>query len=227
MLTAACGRTGSVSSPDSANSCGIARRCATPGEQLAVLWSRSVRVLNGSRIGDPAWSRIGPTCVAFDQIGPQNGGIARPQITWAMVLREVKRVGLPALRVRVQPADRTLVNFETIFYTEPEPFERELRLLGQRVDVRATASGFAWSFGDGASLQTQTPGAPYPAKDVVHEYADADVTVAPRVDVTYTAQFRVNGGGWQEIPETVTITGPPASLRILEATAVLVGGEQS
>jgi hypothetical protein len=144
-----------------------------------------------------------------------------------MVLREVKRVGLPALQVQVQPADRTLVNFETIFYTEPEPFERELRLLGQGVDVRATASGFAWWFGDGANLQTQTPGAPYPAKDIVHEYADADVTVAPRVDVTYTAQFRVNGGAWQEIPETVTITGPPTSLRVLEATAVLVGGEQS
>jgi hypothetical protein len=177
-------------------------------------------------VAQPEWSALGVECITFDPENPPPD-IARPQITWAMVLREVKRVGLPALRVRVQPADRTLVNFETIFYTEPEPFERELRLLGQRVDVRATASGFAWSFGDGASLQTQTPGAPYPAKDVVHEYADADVTVAPRVDVTYTAQFRVNGGGWQEIPETVTITGPPASLRILEATAVLVGGEQS
>jgi hypothetical protein len=142
-----------------------------------------------------------------------------------MVLREVKRVGLPALAVRVQPADRTLVNFETIFYTEPEPFERELALLGQRVDVRATATGFAWSFGDGASAQTQTPGAPYPAKDIIHEYVDADVTVAPRVDVTYTAQFRVNGGAWQDIPQTVTIAGPSTRLRVLEATAVLVGGD--
>jgi hypothetical protein len=125
----------------------------------------------------------------------------------------------------VQPADRTLVNFETIFYTEPEPFERELALLGQRVDVRATATGFAWSFGDGASAQTQTPGAPYPAKDIIHEYVDADVTVAPRVDVTYTAQFRVNGGAWQDIPQTVTIAGPSTRLRVLEATAVLVGGD--
>ena len=41
--------------------------------------------------------------------------------------------------------------------------------------------------------------------------------------MTYSARFRVNGGQWQDIPETVTISGPPGSLRIAEATAVLSG----
>ncbi len=45
----------------------------------------------------------------------------------------------------------------------------------------------------------------------------------PSVDVTYTARFRVNGGAWQDIPDTVTIAGPSTDLRVSEATAVLSG----
>ena len=115
------------------------------------------------------------------------------------------------------------MNFETIFYAEPETFARTLTLLGQRVEVEATPTTYTWHHGDGTSTQTSTPGARYPAKEVVHEYTDAQVTVSPSVDVTYSARFRVNGGAWQEIPETVTISGPQGSLRIAEATAVLSG----
>jgi hypothetical protein len=43
------------------------------------------------------------------------------------------------------------------------------------------------------------------------------------VDVTYSARFRVNGGTWQDIPETVTIAGPETVLRVAEATPVLSG----
>jgi hypothetical protein len=41
--------------------------------------------------------------------------------------------------------------------------------------------------------------------------------------VTYTARFRVNGGAWQDIDETVTITGPESSLRVSEASPTLSG----
>lgn len=139
------------------------------------------------------------------------------------MLTALRRIGLPALEAKTQPADKTLVNFETIFYAEPESFRRTITLLGQRVEVEATPSTYTWHHGDGTSTQTSTPGARYPAKDVIHEYTDAHVTVTPSVDVTYTARFRVNGGAWQDIPETVTISGPAGSLRIAEATAVLSG----
>ena len=98
-----------------------------------------------------------------------------------------------------------------------------ITLLGQSVDVEATPTSFAWHYGDGTSATTSTPGAPYPAKDITHNYTDAHITVAPSVDVTYAARFRVGNGGWQTIPETVTIPGPTSSLRISEATAVLSG----
>jgi hypothetical protein len=132
-------------------------------------------------------------------------------------------MGLPSLQARTQPEDKTLVNFATIFYTEPQPFTRSITLLGQAVDVQATPSTFTWHYGDGTTTTTRTPGQPYPAKDITHSYTDAHTTVAPSVDVTYSARFRVGNAGWQDIPETVTIPGPTGALRVSEATAVLSG----
>jgi hypothetical protein len=91
------------------------------------------------------------------------------------------------------------------------------------VQIEATPSSYTWHYGDGSGSTTSAPGAPYPAKDIVHDYADAHTTVQTSVDVTYSARFRVGNGGWQSIPDTVTIAGPATALRISEATAVLSG----
>lgn len=191
------------------------------GQPRYGLYRRTVVVTGGSQTAGP-FEFAGFTCrtdagVAF---------VAPPQVTWQMVLREIQRIGLPSLQVQVQPADRTLVNFKTNFYAEPEAFERQITLLGQGVDVRATPTRFDWTFGDGSGDQTEGAGAPYPDLQITHTYSDADVTVSPSVDVTYSAEFRVGGGGWQDIPQTVTISGPPTSLQIVEATPVLSGEGQ-
>jgi hypothetical protein len=140
-----------------------------------------------------------------------------------MVLSELRRVGLPALAVSVQPAGKTLVNLDTIFYTQPRPVDVDLTILGQAVEVEATPTTYLWSFGDGTSLSTQSPGAAYPSKDVVHRYSDAGVTVRPAVSVVYGARFRVGGGAWQAVNGTVTIPGPAQGLRVAEAKPVLSG----
>ena len=148
---------------------------------------------------------------------------APPRVTGGVVLTAIRRIGLPSLTARTQPKDKTLVNFATIFYTEPHPFTRSVTLLGQRVRITATPDSFTWHYGDGTSSQTATPGAPYPAKDVTHHYTDAHTTVLTSVDVTYTARFQVANSPWQDIPGTVTIPGPSAPLRVSEATAMLSG----
>jgi hypothetical protein len=43
------------------------------------------------------------------------------------------------------------------------------------------------------------------------------------VDVTYQGRYRVDDGPWQDIPETLTVDGTPASLQVLSATPHLVG----
>jgi hypothetical protein len=147
-------------------------------------------------------------------------------VTPGMVLQAIRAIGLPSLQAHTQPAGKTLVNFATIFYTSPQPFTRTIRLLGQPVHVEATATSFTWHHGDGTIATTTTPGAPYPDKQITYAYGTAHTTVRTSVDVTYTARFRVGGGDWQSIPETVTISGPASDLRISEATAVLSGDYQ-
>ncbi|MGA9344403.1 MAG: hypothetical protein WBV37_04800, partial [Nocardioidaceae bacterium] len=67
---------------------------------------------------------------------------------------------------------------------------------------------------------------PYPSTDVTHTYEHA--THGPillRVDTTYTAKYRIDGGGWQQIPSRLTIAGPTTRLPVKQAAAVLVAGE--
>jgi hypothetical protein len=192
--------------------CVGALSCPERDERLWTLWGRGP--------SDEGWVPLSAECR-----GDVPPGAPRPTLTPGDVLEAARRIGLPSLQVRVQPEDETLVNFATIFYAEPETFERTVTLLGFSVDVRAEPSSYRWVFGDGQVATTAEPGAPYPAKDVTHKYADAHVTVYPRVDVTYQVQYRVDGGAWQSLEETVTAQGPPTSLRIREATPVLSGGD--
>jgi hypothetical protein len=192
--------------------CQAARVCAQSNERLYRLWGRTEN--------PPAWLPLSTRC--FGQ-PPTAADTPQPRITPALVLNEIRRIGLPILTAKTQPEGKTLVNFDTIFYTEAQPFNATVTLLGQQVDVVAEATEYAWHHGDGSTTTTSTPGAPYPSKEITYRYADADTTVRPRVDVTYSARFRVNGGAWQDIDETVTITGPQGSLRVSEARGVLSG----
>jgi hypothetical protein len=70
---------------------------------------------------------------------------------------------------------------------------------------------------------THTAGAAYPAKDVVHRYQHADVTVRQHVEIVWTARWSLNGGAYQEVDGTVTTVGPATPLRVVEATPALSG----
>lgn len=173
---------------------------------------------NGVRVGDPS-----PRCFE-DQEPPE----MRQQITNAMVLRALRRVELPKPTLSIQPpGGKTLVNFETIFSTDAEPFMRTVRLLGRKVQLEITPSSYEWSYGDGTTEATAEPGVAWekgrPMSDyLTHVYADAEVTMRPRVAVTYGARFRVHGGPWREVSGTVTSQGPAVDLRVIEAETRLL-----
>ncbi len=189
--------------------CAAARACPDPQQRLWQLWGR---LPNGN------WTTLTTGC--FGGIPP---AYEPPTVTPGQVLEALRRVGLPELPTVVQPAGKTLVNFETNFYTEPQPVALTLTLLGQRVQVEATPTTYHWDFGDGAAVTTDDPGAAYPELAVTHRYSDARVTVHPSVETTYTARFSVGGGNWQDVGGTVTATGPATALRIAEATPLLSG----
>lgn len=166
--------------------------------------------LYGLRNGE--WTPLQTGCV---------GGSSAPTLTPAAVATAFRRIPLPSLRSIAQPGDKTLVNFDTIFHVDAETLHREIRLLGQNVELRITPSRFRWSFGDGTDQVTTTPGSAYPAKTLIHRYQRAHVTVHHYVEVTWTATWRVNGGPWQDVPGEVTLDGPATALRIAEAVPLL------
>jgi hypothetical protein len=202
-----CAPNPSLSPPEA--ECGFALTCDGPELRRWQLWGE---------LRSGAWEPIRTQC--FGGTPPE---FVPPTVTPGHVLSALRRVGLPRLETHVQPAAKTLVNFETIFYTDAEPVTLDLTILRQAVEVEATPSEFTWAFGDGTSATTSTPGDPFPAKTVTHRYLDAQVTMRPHVEVTYSARFRVNGGDWQDIDGTVTTIGPPTSVRVAEATPLLSG----
>jgi PKD repeat protein len=148
-------------------------------------------------------------------------------VGWAQILSEYKDVLFPALGVKVQPAGRTLVNLETIVYTDQSRVSvNPVTLLGFAVVVEATPMSYSWDFGDGSPvLITSTPGKPYPSKEITHKYlkrGSAQVSLT----TNYAARFNVAGTGWQYVDGTVPITGPATALVIREAVPVLVDPER-
>jgi hypothetical protein len=166
---------------------------------------------------DGHWNPLSVKCSAQPPDTPGS------QVTPALVSRAFQRIPLPALRSVTQPAGKTLINFDTIFYVQATPLHRTLNLLGQRVELAITPSTFRWVHGDGTTAVTTTPGAAYPAKYVVHRYQQAHVTVRQHVEIVWTARWRLNGGPYQDVVGTVTTVGPETPLRIAEATPALSG----
>ena len=148
----------------------------------------------------------------------------RPQdVTWEQVRSETKNVMFPGLSVKVQPDGRTLVNLDTIVYTDDSKVSTTtVTLLGFPVVVEATPISYTWRFGDGSpALTTSTPGKPYPSKEIIHKYMRRG-TVSLTLTTNYAARFNVADTGWQYIDGTVPITGPATPLQIREAVPVLV-----
>lgn len=146
----------------------------------------------------------------------------RPEdVAWEQVLAESRDVVFPKLTVHVQPKDRTLVNLETIVYTDDRGVTTvPVTVAGFRVIVRAVPTSYTWHFGDGSSKTTESPGKPYPSKEIIHRYMKrGDVRLS--VTVNYDASFEVQGLAPQFIG-AVPITGPATPLLVREAVPVLV-----
>lgn len=148
----------------------------------------------------------------------------RPQdVTWEQVLTETKVVLFPKLSVKVQPNGRTLVNLDTIVYTDQSKVSTTtVTLLGFPVAVEATPISYSWNFGDGTpTLTTSTPGKPYPSKEITHKYMKRGA-VSLTLTTNYAARYNVADTGWQYVDGTIPVTGPATPLQVREAVPVLM-----
>lgn len=164
--------------------------------------------------GQPTGDQI---CVTPEQADDE------PVITPGQVLQAFRRLHWPPSTLLIEPpGGETLVNFATNFHTDNDaPTSQTVTLLGRRITIEATPTTYTWHFGDGQSLDTDTPGRAYPHLDITHAYAGAD-TYGPSVDTTYTGRYRVGGGPWIAIPDTLTVGGATVALTAREARPTLV-----
>ena len=132
-----------------------------------------------------------------------------------------REVGMPPLKLHIQPGGGTLVNIDTIFYTNPTRLRRTVALLGHEVRLDARPVRFTWVHGDGTQASTARAGRPYPAMDVTHQYQQLGDNLRARVDTTYRVRYSVDGGEWNELGQTLTARGPATSLDVDEAAPVL------
>lgn len=180
------------------------------------------------------WTTIGQSCLA------QGDLLGLGTITPELVATEFRKLKWPQAQIVVEPVGgETLVNFPTNFYTEnTEPTTQGVTLLGTQITIEATPTSYTWHFDGGNTVESDVPGRPAPNPDftdfspeeleqsphfVTHRYAEAHITVQPSVDVTYSGRYRVGGGPWTAIPDTLTVAGATVDLGVIEATPRLVG----
>ncbi|GAA1904475.1 hypothetical protein [Lapillicoccus jejuensis] len=112
------------------------------------------------------------------------------------------------------------VNWSTAGYQPDEV--NTVNLLGYQVDIRPRLDHFTYVFGDGDEFgPTKELGGVYPSGTITHQYLKAG-TFTSRVDTTFGADFRVNGGAWTPIPDTVTVPGPGTAIEVHTAENRLV-----
>jgi hypothetical protein len=149
-------------------------------------------------------------------------------------VRDAVRRLVPAAQIGVAPpGGATLVNIQTLLWVDT-PVDRSLgtvQLLGQAVTVEIHLDRVSWTFGDGSSESSATPGKPYRRSEPCSTaqcpgyYGHVYRTTGSRritATTTWTGRYRVGTGGWLAIPGSVT--GPATSTQVIvrEARGVLV-----
>jgi hypothetical protein len=158
---------------------------------------------------------------------------AAPRITATMLRDQAEKlVPHPSIGT-APPGGTTLVNIETVLWvaTAPDRSLGTVTLLGHRVDLRAHVERVRWDFGDGTGDETGTPGKAYTRAEPCrtpqcpsyfgHTYVRTG-EVAIRAQLTWSGEFRVDGGAWQPIPGTVDAAALGTSVHVKEARGVLV-----
>ncbi|HEX7355958.1 MAG TPA: PKD domain-containing protein [Mycobacteriales bacterium] len=133
----------------------------------------------------------------------------------------------PSLRTW-PPNSATLVNLPTFFgATAPGSGRATVGGQGYTLQISVAATRYDWSFGDGATLVTNDPGAGPPDGSARHTYSAAgDYTVTARIEygATYSVVTPFGTFGPQTVPGGPVRTLPAlTTLHVREAHAGLVG----
>lgn len=173
----------------------------------------------GKPLPGAGWNNLGAQCMGPNDpaLAAAAAGPTLPQL----VIRAWQSVPIAKNTAVVQPAGTTLVNLPAIFSTKAAAQDFPLTILEHSVVLHAVPVEYRWHFGDGTTTTTTGPGAPYPSKDITHDYPRrGDYRVS--VDVLFRGEFTVDGGADQPLPGQTTVIGPTTPLAVVPATTRLV-----
>ena len=172
------------------------------------------------------WHLLSRTCRANDVPG------AAPRPTMAMIVEAFHHTPWARAGVGFEPrGDVTLVNLVSFYRVRWSvggfgPGEVDTvdpaRMFGFRVQIRPRVESFVYHFGDGGSVgPTGSVGGVFPDGDVRHTYRSAGLFRA-FVTVRWGADYRVGGGPWLPVPDTVSVDQPSTVITVKEAHNHLV-----
>ena len=189
---------------------GATQVCAATGQQGISYW-----LFTRPADGTAGWQLAAQQCLQPAEVAAAAG-------VPAVTVEQFRRLPWPPALVHIQPGNgRTLVNVPTNVYLEAATRVVPTVLLGQQVQVRATPATYTWSFGDGTTLRTSDPGAPYPDLRTTHVYTRAG-TMPVGLTTTYRGEYSVAGGAWLPVDGTADVVTPPADLTVIAARSELV-----
>ena len=199
--------------------------CLTNGVQVGIGLLYEIYARPAGSSG--AWQYVGSTCFA-DQVPG-----ASPTLSMGRIIDAFHLTPWATATVVTQPeGNTTLVNlpvYARISWSVQgyQPGEVDTldpaSMFGLTVQIRPKVDHYTYVWGDGTTTgPSRSDGGVWPTGDITHSYPSPG-TYQARVDTTFTGDFRINGGPWTQIPDTVTITGPTTTITVHAAKAVLVG----
>lgn len=191
--------------------CGISNLACSVADTLAdegdgYLASEQVRIDN--RSGQSSEELLGFDCQQRGSAAAGGEGGAAPEVI--TVTREdfASMPVMPLVASAGPPEGWLPAHMVNVLYAESEPQTMDMTLLDTPVQVRATPVMYDWDLGDGNTISTTDPGEPYPSEAVSSTYRYEgwyDVTLT----TTFSGQFSVAGGPWQDIDGTIEVTSEP------------------
>lgn len=148
-----------------------------------------------------------------------------PPVVITVTQEDFARMPVKALEAHAGPAEGWLpVNMVNVLYTESGPQELSVELLDTPVAIRATPVSYHWDLGDGNTITTSNPGKPYPSETISATYTQEgwyDITLT----TTFSGQFSVAGGEWQDIDGTIEVSSDPVPVYSKSLESRLVNGD--
>jgi hypothetical protein len=169
------------------------------------------------------WEHLGTTCV----------GGASPVVTVEDVRAMAgaayrAQMHPPAATIGSEPATYSLVNVPTYFAANGAgPMTQTFGPDAIRMTITATPT-WAWAFGDGATLETSSPGGPYPTGDVTHTYRTRGartVTLTTRWSAQFTVVTALGSFGPFDVGGPQIAPSSSRAMQVYEGRAELVDND--